>query len=255
MRRDLAASLASTMAAHGIDFLPGSVELGDFDPTSSAIAFDPCGAAALLPPGAAERTFERWWQEREARGATAAESYSAYEARNATALLQLGRRDRALALLAELIEDQRPTGWRQWPEVSHRDRRAPQFLGDLPHGWVASGFLRSVRRLIAYERAEDSALVLAAGVPEAWLTAPGVRVRGLPTRYGALDLTLAATADGGVRAVLGGNLARPPGGIVLVSPLARPLREAIVDGRSVALDAPGRVTLRDVPAEILLRYG
>jgi hypothetical protein len=255
MRRDLATSLPRTMAAHGIDFLPGSVELGDFDPTSSAIAFDPCGAAPLLPPGAAERTFERWWQEREARGATAAESYSAYEARNATALLQLGWQARALELLEELIADQRPTGWRQWPEVSHRDRRAPRFLGDLPHGWVASGFLRSVRRLLVYERAEDGALVLAAGVPEAWLAAPGVRVRGLPTHYGALDLVLVATGDGGVRAVLGGNLARPAGGIVLVSPLERPLREVIVDGRAVALDPREIVQVRDVPAEILLRYG
>jgi hypothetical protein len=255
LRRDLGASLASTMAAHGIDFLPGSVELGDFDPTSSAIAFDPCGAAALLPPRAAEHTFERWWQEREARrrGETSADAYSAYEARNATPLLQLGWQARALELLEELIADQRPTGWRQWPEVSHRDRRAPRFLGDLPHGWVASGFLRSVRRLLAYERADDGALVLAAGVPEAWLAAPGLRVRGLPTHYGALDLALVATGDGGVRAVFGGRLARPPGGLVLVSPLARPLREAIVDGRPHALAAPDRVHLRDVPAEILLR--
>jgi hypothetical protein len=253
MRRDLGASLASTMAAHGIDFLPGSVELGDFDPSSSAIAFDPCGAAALLPPCAAERSFERWWQEREARAATTAESYSAYEARNASALLQLGWKDRALALLAALIEDQRPPGWRQWPEVSHRDRRAPRFLGDLPHGWVASGFLRSARRLLAYERAEDGALVLAAGVPEAWLAAPGVRVRGLPTHFGALDLALVATGDGGVRVAIGGELARPPGGIVLVSPLARPLREALVDGSRHALDAPGRVHLQEVPAEVLLR--
>jgi len=95
--------------------------------------------------------------------------------------------------------------------------------------------------------------VLAAGVPEAWLAAPGVRVRGLPTRYGPLDLALAATGDGGVRVVLGGGLARPPGGIVLVSPLARPLREVVVDGRMVALDTRAIVRLRDVPAEILLR--
>jgi len=257
MRRDLGASLASTMAQHGIDFLPGSVELGDFDPSSSAIAFDPCGAAALLPHGAAERTFELYWQEREARwrGEAAAESYTPYEVRNATALLQLGWKTRALALLEGLIEDQRPTAWRQWPEISHRNRRAPRFLGDLPHGWVASSFLRSVRRLIAYEREEDGALVLAAGVPEAWLAAPGVRVRGLPTHFGALDLTLATTDGGGVHVALGGSLVRPPGGIVLMSPLARALLEVTVDGRVVALDEPDRVQLRDVPAEVLLRYG
>jgi hypothetical protein len=252
MRRDVAASLARSMVRHGIDFVPGSAELGDFDPTSSAIAFDPCGAAALLPPGAAERTFGRWWQEREARrrGETASNRHSPYELRNAAALLALGWKARALALLEQAGEDQRPPGWRQWPEIVHRDPRAPRFLGDLPHGWIASTFLRSARRLFAWER-EDGALVLAAGVPEAWLAAPGVRLRGLPTHFGPLDLALVASGDGGARVTLGG--VRPPGGIVLISPLARPLREAIADGRAVPLREPDRVHLRGVPAEILLR--
>jgi hypothetical protein len=253
MRRDVADSLAHTMARHGIDFVPGSAELGDFDPTSSAIAFDPCGAAALLPPGAAERSFERWWQEREARrrGETGLDRHSPYELRNAAALLALGWKARALALLEQGREDQRPPGWRQWPEVVHEDPRAPRFLGDLPHGWIASTFLRSARRLFAYERAEDGVLVLAAGVPEAWLAAPGVRLRGLPTHFGRLDLALVAAGDGGARVTLGG--VRPPGGIVLVSPLGRPLREAIADGRSVPLREPDRVHLRDVPGEVRLR--
>ena len=32
---DLPASLARAMAQHGIDYLPGAAELGDFDPTST----------------------------------------------------------------------------------------------------------------------------------------------------------------------------------------------------------------------------
>ena len=51
------------------------------------------------------------------------------------------------------------------------------------------------------------------------------------------------------------KLVRPPGGIVLMSPLARPLVEVRVDGRVVALDEPDRVQLRDIRAEVLLRYG
>ena len=65
--RDLHASIARAMAQHGIDFVPGSAELGDFDPTSTAIALDPCGEGARLPRAALERTFERYWQELEAR--------------------------------------------------------------------------------------------------------------------------------------------------------------------------------------------
>src|SRR6185503_10502477 len=57
MRADLTASIAHTLTDHAIDFVPGSVELGDFDPTSTAIALDPCGETALLPADALARTF------------------------------------------------------------------------------------------------------------------------------------------------------------------------------------------------------
>ncbi len=254
MRGDLHASIACTIARHGLDFVPGSVELGDFDPTSTAIAFDPCGEAGRLPRAALERTFARYWEEFEARrdGRTAADAYTPYEMRNVVALLRLGWKERALALLTWLVDDQRPSAWRQWPEVARRDPRAPGFLGDLPHGWVASTYLRTVRRLLVDEGGED-ALVLAAGVPEVWIREPpGVRVSGLPTRHGTLDFTICAAGEC-VRFTFGSPLA-PPGGIVVESPLARPLRDAVVDGRVVAADDARRIRLRRLPAELLLRY-
>ena len=99
---------ARAIADHGIDFVPGSVELGDFDPTSTAIAFDPCGEAALLPPAALARTFERYWSELEARrrGETPNEAYTPYEVRTAAALLMLGQPARALD--AARLADRRP---------------------------------------------------------------------------------------------------------------------------------------------------
>jgi hypothetical protein len=252
MRGDVAASVAATMARHGIDFVPGSVELGDFDPTSTAIAFDPCGEAGRLPRAALERTFERWWREVEARRETLPPAYTPYELRNVVALLRLGRRDRALAVLDRMLDDQRPAGWRQWPEIAWRDRRAPRFLGDLPHGWVASTFVRAVRRLVVDER-DDGALVVCAGVPEAWLEPPGIRTRGLATRFGPLDLTVRAE-ETTVRVTFGPGLRRPPGGLVLVSPRIAPLRGAEVDGRPRAVTAPDALHLPDVPAEVALRY-
>ena len=42
---------------------------------------------------------------------------------------------------------------------------APKFIGDMPHTWVGSGFVEAVRDLFAYEREDDRALVLAAGIP------------------------------------------------------------------------------------------
>jgi hypothetical protein len=256
MRADLRASVARTIADHAIDFVPGSVELGDFDPTSTAIAFDPCGVAALLPPAALERTFERYWRELEARhrGEAPNAAYTPYEVRTAAALVMLGQRERAVALLDRLIADQRLAAWCEWPEIVWNDRRAPRFFGDLPHGWVASSFVRAARRLIAYERRDDGALVLAAGVPEAWVReAPGVRVRALPTHYGPLDYTLHADARDRVRLTLGGR-ARPPGGFVVVSPLERPLRGALVGGRAHPLRDPRHLVLRSPIPEAILLY-
>jgi hypothetical protein len=257
MRADLHTSIRRAIEEHGIDFLPGSVELGDFDPTSTAIALDPGGEGARLPAAALARTFERYWQEFEGRrrGETKAEAYTAYEVRNAPALVLLGQKQRAVELLQWLIDDQRPPPWHQWPEVSTRDPRASRFLGDLPHGWIASSFVRSVRRMLAYERADDGALVLGAGVPAAWVReAPGIRVRGLPTHAGPLDYTMCAEGEGRVRVTLGGHIRFPSAGIVVESPLQAPLRRIVVDGRQEPATDPQRVTLRSMATVLIFDY-
>ncbi|HZP42448.1 MAG TPA: discoidin domain-containing protein [Candidatus Binatia bacterium] len=251
MRRDLLASIARTRAAHDLDFVPASVELADLDPSAIAVALDPCGVG--LPRVPLARTFERCWEELEARRrGVGGDRYSPYEVRNATAFLLLGWKARAGALLDWLVAEQRPRAWRQWPEIAHRDPRAPRFLGDLPHGWVAASFVRAVRRLVAWERHEDGALVVAAGIPEPWVReAPGVRVRGLPTRFGALHLAMSADGGDEVRVVLGG--VRPPGGIVIESPSARPLRDVGGDSRARVLEGARRVWLPAAPAALVLR--
>src|SRR5262249_16602954 len=150
------------------------------------------------------------------------------EVRNAPALVLLGQKERAVELLQWLIDDQRPPAWHQWPEVSTRDPRAPRFLGDLPHGWIASSFVRSVRRMLAYERAGDGALVLGAGIPAAWVReAPGVRVRRLPTHAGPLEYTMCAEGEERVRVSFGRALPVPSAGVVVESPLEQPMRRVI----------------------------
>jgi hypothetical protein len=254
LRADLHASIVHALSDHAIDFIPGSVELGDFDPTSTAIAFDPCGEAERLPADAVARTFDRFWSEFEARrrGDHAADAYTPYEVRTAAAFVMLGQKARALTLLDWLIADQRLPPWREWPEIAWRDRRAPRFLGDLPHGWIASSFARAVRRMIAYERRDDGALVLAAGIPEAWVReSPGVRVRALPTHFGALDYTMCADGDDRVRVLLGGD-ARPPGGFVITSPIDRPLRAVRVDGDERSSTDSRQAVVQKAAAVVLL---
>jgi hypothetical protein len=254
-RRDIMASIGLAMAAHHIDYIPGSVELGDFDATSTAIAVSPAGELAHLPDSALLRTFERYWAGASRRpDSTAWSAYTPYETRMIGAFVRLGWRDRAQQLLAQFLGDRRPAAWNEWAEVVWRDPRSPDFIGDMPHAWVGAEYVRSIMDCFAYERGSDSALVVGAGVPAAWVdSAPGVVARGLPTVHGPLDLAMRGNGRS-VRVRLGGALAVPPGGVVIVSPYDRPMRRATLNGAAMRLTQPGRVVVRRLPATVTLWY-
>ena len=214
--RDLAASLRAATAAHGISFLPGAAELGDFDPASTAIGLAP-GAAALDPSSPLVRaTFERYWQEFVARR-DGRESVGRIHALRAAD----GRRHSCASAGASVrtsccsffLAGRRPQAWNQWAEVVGRDARKPRFIGDMPHAWVASDFIGAVLDLFAYEREADHALVLARGIPPAWLDGPGIAVHDLRTPYGLLTYRLRRDhARTILRIDRGSGL--PPGGFV-----------------------------------------
>jgi len=252
-QRDLRASYRATMDHFGLAHLPASADLGDFDPTATAVWLATGGAADALPQPAHARTFDDYAEELDARvrGELAREAWAPYELRIADAFVRLGRRDRAEALLRLALDDRRPRGWQQWPEIVWRDPRAPLFLGDLPHGWIGSTFLHAVRSMLVYEREADERLVVAAGVPWAWLAggAP-LRAAGLPTWWGPLDLELVADAER-VLVRLGGRAA-PPGGIEVAAPLGGALVGASADGRPLDPSAPLRVPAP--PAALELRF-
>jgi len=216
--RDFHASIRFAIETHHIDYIPGCADLGDFDPTSTTIGIEPGGDLANLPRDAVIHEFTRAWEESLARmeGRRTWKDYTPYELRQVGTFIHLGWRDRAQKLLAFFLDDRRPIGWKQWPEVIAQDYRAPTYLGDIPHLWVGSDFVRSFIDMIAYQREEDDALVLGAGIPSSWLDR-GVRVRGLRTIYG--PLTFSARHDGkrivvnisGVRVPRGGILLQLPG--------------------------------------------
>jgi hypothetical protein len=195
-RSDLYRSLHVAMRQHKIDYLPGSAELGDFDATSTTIALAPVGETQMLPPTELQATFERYWKQFvERRTDTGWDAYTPYEWRNLGAFIRLRWRERGEELIEFFMNDRRPKEWNQWAEVIGREPRKSRFIGDMPHGWVASDYGRSLLDMFAYERPADETLVLMAGVPEAWTKKEGFEVRNLRTPFGLLSYSLKIDDD------------------------------------------------------------
>ena len=218
-RTDLYASIAIATKQHGIDFIPGAAELGDFDATSTTIALAPGGEQDGLPQDLLHNTFERYWREFVQRrdGQREWKDYTPYELRTVGTFVRLGWRDRAHEALAFFFKDRQPPSWNQWAEVVSRTPRTPFFLGDLPHAWVESDYVRSVLDMFAYTRESDDALVIGAGLPTDWLSGVGVSVKGLRTPQGALAYTLKAEGDV-LRLDVGAGITLPKGGLVVSLP-------------------------------------
>jgi len=233
-RDDLYASLRSATQQHGIDFLPGATELGDFDATSTTIALAPGGEQGRLPQDLLTNTFERYWREFVARrdGTREWKDYTPYELRTIGTFVRLGWRDRAHEALDFFFADQQPRAWNQWAEVVSRTPRKPFFVGDLPHAWVASDYVRSALDLFAYSRDLDDSLVVAAGIPADWLAGEGVSVANLRTTYGPVGYSL-RERDGRVVFALSADTNVPPGGVVLTWPYATAPGATTVDGKPV----------------------
>ena len=255
MRKDVHASIRAVIAARGLAYIPGSADLGDLDPTSTTIALEPCGEGSRLPQKELVATFEDYWQNFVARRADRAKGggYTPYEWRVAGSLVRLGQRDRAQALFDFFFADRRPAAWNHWAEVVWPDPRTPKFIGDMPHGWVASDFIRSFLDLFAYDREEDGALVLGAGIPASWLADPrGASVSRLRTRSGMLDLAFAAEG-GGLRVHIGGGATPPPGGFAVTWPFPGRPSSATVNGKPAPISGAGEVIVRTAPAEVIVK--
>jgi len=151
--------------------------------------------------------------------------------------VRLGWRERSSELLDFFMADRRPAAWNQWAEVVGREPRKPRFIGDMPHGWVASDYIHAVLDLFAYERDADDSLVLGGGIPRAWLDAGGVAIEGLRTPWGALSYTL-RREEGAMVLSIPASSALPPGGLVVAAHLAGGKERRIAS-------LPARVVLPD----------
>jgi hypothetical protein len=250
-RRELHASLRASAAVHGIDYLPGAADLGDFDATSTTIALSPVGEGHALPQDLLRSTFERYWREFVARrdGTKTWDAYTPYELRVVGTFIRLGWRARVEELLAFFFADRRPAAWNQWAEVVGREPRESRFIGDMPHAWISSDYIRAALDMFAHEREADRTLVLAAGVPAAWLDAPGIAIRDLRTPHGPLSYSITRTGDRVTLSIT--SSARPPGGLVWPWPWDGPPGPARIDGKP----APWRgneLHIGEVPAQVVV---
>ncbi len=227
MRHDLAASIRRTIDDHHIDYVPGCAELGDFDATSTAIAISPLNLTSLFPEPELRKTFARYMASLD----TPRPDYTPYEMRIIGALIRLGDRTPVDALIDRFLKDRRPAAWNEWGEVVRTDPRTPGFIGDMPHAWVASDFIRSMLDAVAFER-DDGALVIGAGIPAAWLAMP-LHVGPIPTSHGTIDVRMRRDGDRVIVDLTGS---------------AKPPRIVVIDrgGREVAVGGlPERVVIGD----------
>jgi hypothetical protein len=251
-QRDLLRSIEASRTSHHVEYIPGSADRGDFDPTSTTIALSPADGQAYLPEPWLDATFDRYWSEFVERrdGKRSWDAYTPYELRNVGAFARLGWRTRIAQLLDFFMAGRRPAGWNQWAEVVGRDEREVRFIGDMPHGWVASDYIRSVLDLFAYEREADRSLVLASGVPLEWLDGQGIAIERLRTRSGELAYSLRREGPQVVLVLPKGN-ASPPGGFRLAWPLGNPPACGRVTGASWKKGA-SEIRVPRAPARVVI---
>ncbi len=166
-RGDRDACTASTVVA-------GAADRGDFDPTSTTIALNPAQADAAARPARGDlRALLAASRRHAPQGRVAWKDYTPYELRNVGALVRLGQRERAHAMLRLLLRaTSAPRPGTSGPRSCCPTPREPRFLGDMPHAWVASDYIRSALDLFAYERESDGAIVIGAGFTADWLAHP-----------------------------------------------------------------------------------
>jgi len=256
-RRNLYNSIDLAMKVRGIDYIPGCVELGDFDATSTTIALTPCNELGNLPVPEVYNTFEKYYEFFKKRRDGHAEwvNYTPYENRLIGSFIMLDQPERAHELIDFLLNDQRPHGWNHWAEVVWKDPRYPGFIGDMPHTWCGSDFINAVRSMFVYENEYDHTLVLAAGLYQDWIDAPGgMSVGNLPTYYGDISYSVVREGDT-YRFTITGDTDLPDGGIRIKNFNGGAMPAVVtVNGKEGTGFSGREISVPEVPAEVIIKY-
>jgi len=256
-KENLYNSINLAMKVRGIDYIPGCVELGDFDATSTTIAISPCNELQNLPQPYAQNTFDKYYEFFKNRRDNKIEwtAYTPYENRLIGSFIYLDEPERAYELIKFFLNDQRPQGWNHWAEVVWKDPRAPKFIGDMPHTWVGSDFINAIRSMFVYENEYDLSLVLGAALYQDWIDSPdGMSVENLPTYYGELSYSIKKENDEYHFSIYG-DVKLPEGGIKIKNFNGSKLPSGVVvNGKAIKDFSEKEISVKEFPAELVITY-
>ncbi len=255
--QSLSDSITRATTHHNINYVPGCVELGDFDATSTAIAYYPTGAAHVIDDTLLRNTFERAWTSTQGRiEGKPWNDMTPYEVRLIGTFIRLGWRERAHQYLDWLMTLRDPQGWKQWGEIAWEHREPPRFVGDMPHTWVGSGAILSILSIFAFE--DQDTIVLGAGVMRDWLDHDQpVGIRRQITRFGSLSYTLSRSGDTLTLDIEEG-CAPPDGYLVDFNPLMNPtmtpvLPSITIDGTRIQPDPSSPLRIPPDARRVVIR--
>jgi len=256
-KENLYNSIRLTTKQHKINYIPGCVELGDFDATSTTISLYPCNERGNLPADLLQNTFDKYWDftQNRAKPETEWVNYTPYEVRTIGSFIFLDQPERAHWLTKYFLNDQRPQGWNHWAEVVWKDRRLPRFIGDMPHTWVGSDFINAMRAMFIYENEYDASLIVGAGLMQDWIDSPnGMSVDNLPTYFGEISYSI-KKIENSYKINLSGSAVIPDGGIVLKNFNGKMLpKKVLINGKESSSFTNSSITVKEFPATIEIVY-
>jgi len=256
-RENLYNSLQLAMKIRKINYLPGCVELGDFDATSTTIALTPCNELINLPKPQVYNTFDKYYEFFKNRrdGKSDWVNYTPYENRLIGSFIILDQPDRAHELIEFFLGDQRPQGWNHWAEVVWKDYRTPRYIGDMPHTWVGSDFINAIRAMFVYENEYDQSLVIASALYQDWIDSPdGMAVDNLPTYYGEVSYAIKKVQNT-YHVSISGDAKLPANGIKIKNFNGSKLPVKVtVNGAETKGFTEKEISVATIPAEVVIYY-
>jgi hypothetical protein len=240
-----------------IDYIPGCVELGDFDATSTTVLLTPCNEFNNLPKPEIYNTFDKYYKYFSDRRDDRINSinYTPYENRVIGSFIMLNQVDKAHELIDFFLKDQRPQGWNHWAEVVWKDYRHPAYIGDMPHTWCGSDFINAVRSMFVYENELDRSLVVGAALNQDWIDSPdGISIENLPTYYGELSYSIKKDKNKYVLD-LWGEVKLPENGIKIQNFNGSKMpSKVIVNGAEIDSYTNNVIQLKQIPSKIEIYY-